>query len=206
MVSDTDDRQSGAFVDEELTTFRIHAKQKSVENIYKQEADNDTAVLYKTTDQAYSFMSTSFKSKATEKLVLTTVGNHVPATQLKETMKELVGRAKENNSLTTKLEQKSSQLNSEIKRVKSLENEIDGERVTLGIAQQHIDRFNKRIRFLESTLAWKIRRRLLDATIFFALKKISFYVVILITNTSSVAQFEGFHPIQFLNRSHRKLQ
>ena len=57
---------------------------KSVENIYKQEADNDTAKLCTKllTDQAYSFMSTSFKSKATEKLVLTTVGNHVPATPL----------------------------------------------------------------------------------------------------------------------------
>ena len=39
---------------------------------------------------------------------------NVPATQLKETMKKLVGEQKKNDSLTTKLEQKSSQLNSEL--------------------------------------------------------------------------------------------
>ncbi len=139
------------YVDQYLSTFRIHGQQQSILNLAKDRAFEDTIRLYRKllTHSAFSNMDSIFKSRAMEKLVTASIRDRVPLEDLLNTRKQL------------------KWLTEDRERLLSNEAELLSVQQNLNIAQHQLDRLHNRISFMESTLAWKTRKKMMGVYYFF---------------------------------------
>jgi O-antigen biosynthesis protein len=126
-----------AYVDESLSTFRVHDKQQSVANLAEDKAREDAVRLYKKllTLRCFSQLSQDFRARTAEKLVAAVIGDKVPVSDLEKTRSDLEKTRSDLEKTRSDLEKTRSDLEKTIENLRS------------------------RIRFLEGTYAWKVRRQ-----------------------------------------------
>ena len=158
-----------AFVNKELSTFRIHQQQESHKNLINDPSSREAIKLYLSllTDPLYTQISSHAKLKICKKLMLASVGDKIDAEVFNRKVLDL-------NEVFNR-------------KVFDLNNIIDDK-------ESEITKKSNRINFMEGTMVWKFRRSYMK---FYYLYKKVFERSGKIINPPNLLNFKSFKNLHF---------
>lgn len=155
------------FVNQELSSFRVHEKQKSVENLENGSFLKDFIFLYEKIilDDYYFIKSSKLKKSAIKQLLRIHIADKVDLKEvnfLKEKINEFITNERDYIQKLLSLEKMISKLELSISEQKNynsvLINDISNKSNLIHELTESLSNKVSRIEFIESTIVWKFRR------------------------------------------------